>query len=117
MRITFILIIGLHGFFHLIGFIKAFHLANFKTLTQSISKSFGILWLLAFMLFIATVMFFIAKNNYWWLLACMAVSISQILIAYFWEDAKFGTIANVIIMSVVLVTYVNYNSEQIEMQF
>lgn len=109
MRIAFIVILVIHGLIHLLGFVKAFGLANVKQLTQTISKPFGGLWLLACILFVVTALMYLSKNGYWWLPGFIAVLISQILIILYWQDAKFGTIANVIILAVSIIGFANWS--------
>lgn len=108
MRIAFIVIVGLHGLIHLLGFVKAFKLIELKALSQTISKPFGILWLIVFILFTLTAIQFAFKNNYWWLLAIVSVIVSQILIISFWKDTKFGTIPNLIILLITIIAYTNF---------
>ena len=98
MRIALLIFVLLHGIIHLFGFMKAFGLSEMQQLTQAISKPAGVAWLLAFVLFVLAGILFAFKNSYWWLFGFIAVVISQLLIIYFWQDAKFGTIANVIIL-------------------
>ena len=43
-------------------------------------------------------MLLILKKDYWWMVALGATVVSQILIITVWQDAKFGTIANAIIL-------------------
>lgn len=105
MRIAFVVLILIHGLIHLLGFVKAFDLSEVKQLTQTISKPFGVLWLLAFILFVVTAILFACKNNTWWLFGVAALVISQLLIIYFWRDAKFGTIPNVIILIASVIVY------------
>lgn len=112
MRIVLIIIIGFHGIIHLFGFLKAFELANMEALTQSISKPFGILWLLVFVLFITTLGLFLFNNNYWWLFGIISILLSQFLIVQFWTDAKFGTIANIIISFAIIIGYGSFNFAQ-----
>ncbi|NOX87899.1 MAG: hypothetical protein GXO77_02655 [Calditrichaeota bacterium] len=108
MKIVFVIIIAFHGLIHLLGFVKAFELSEIKELTQPVSKPFGVLWLVAFLLLIATALLFALKNNYWWELGIIAVLISQMLVVIFWRDAKFGTIPNIIILLVSINSYANY---------
>ncbi|MBA4319163.1 MAG: hypothetical protein C0412_12250, partial [Flavobacterium sp.] len=93
MRIPFLILVIVHGLIHLLGFVKAFGLAEVKQLTQPISKPFGMIWLLAFILFTIAAILFAFKYNYWWFFGILALVTSQILISFFWHDAKFGTIA------------------------
>jgi hypothetical protein len=48
---------------------------------------------------------FIAKKEWWWLFAFIAVILSQILIITSWQDAKFGMIPNIIILLVVIISF------------
>jgi hypothetical protein len=109
MKIIFIIIIAIHGIIHLFGFLTAFNIAEFKALTQIISKPLGLLWLAAFILFTISATLFTISNKYWWLMAIIAVVVSQILIFYFWKEAKYGTILNILILLVSVVAFANFN--------
>ncbi|MCX6578607.1 MAG: hypothetical protein NT166_00305 [Candidatus Aminicenantes bacterium] len=97
-KIIFCIIIIVHGLIHLMGFVKAFKLAPMDQLTQPISKPVGLLWLLTALLFLAAVFLFLRRLEFWWIIAAPAIIISQVLIIFSWRDAKFGTIANLIIL-------------------
>ena len=98
MRYAFAFLLLAHGLIHLMGFAKAFKYAEITQLTQPISRTAGVFWLLAAVLFlVATALFFLQKDN-WWMFALPAVLLSQGLIFTSWQDAKFGTIANVLIV-------------------
>ena len=99
-RYLFAFIVFVHGLIHLMGFVKAFGLAEISQLTQAISKPRGILWLICAILFCTSMIVFLAKANWWWMLVIPAVLMSQVLIFIYWQDAKFGTIANVIALLV-----------------
>ena len=105
MRIAFFIFVILHGLIHLLGFVKAFGLSDVKQLTQNISKPFGLIWLLAFSFFVIAAILFALENSNWWLFGIIALVTSQILIIFSWQDAKFGTIANVIILIAVIIGY------------
>lgn len=105
MRIALLVLILIHGLIHVLGFVKAFELSEVKQLTQTISKPFGVIWLLAFILFVLTAILFAFKNSNWWLFGIIALVISQVLIILFWHDAKFGTIPNVIILIASIIGY------------
>ncbi|HLP95209.1 MAG TPA: DUF6544 family protein [Saprospiraceae bacterium] len=98
MRYLFIFLILAHGLIHLLGFVKAFKLAEISQLTQPISRNSGLLWLLATCLLITTALLFSMASNVWWIPATAGIILSQILIFNTWHDAKFGTIANVLIL-------------------
>lgn len=98
-RAIFLFILFVHGLIHLMGFVKAFKLADIPQLTQPISKTNGLLWLLTTLLFVAAAALLFMKKDVWWMIALPAVVLSQILIALSWGDAKFGTIANLIALA------------------
>jgi len=68
-------------------------------LTQAISKPRGILWLICAILFCTAVIVFLAKASWWWMLVVPAVLLSQVLIVIYWQDARFGTVANIIALA------------------
>ncbi|GAA5522394.1 hypothetical protein LQ318_11650 [Aliifodinibius salicampi] len=97
LRILIPLITVIHGLIHLMGFLKAFQLAEIEQLNLPISKVSGIFWLVACLLMQATAGGYLLKIDGWWILGMIALVISQVLIFLYWPDAKFGTIANIII--------------------
>ncbi len=107
LKIIFCIIIIVHGLIHLMGFVKAFKLSPMEQLTQPISKPVGLLWLLAALLFLAAIFLFLLRHELWWIIAALAIIISQTLIIFLWRDAKFGTIANLIILLPVIVAFMN----------
>lgn len=111
LRIAFVFLVFIHGLIHFMGFFKAFALADLKELTLPISKPFGILWLLAGILFVATGVCYLFKENLWWVLALLALFLSQVIIFSFWKDAKFGTIANIIVFIGAIVAYGSWSFE------
>lgn len=102
MKSVYLILVILHGFIHLLGFLKGFGIKEVKELTQPISKPMALLWLFAAVLFIAygTLIIFDYKSN--WIIGLVAVFISQSLIILFWQEAKAGTIANLIILIVII---------------
>jgi len=75
---TFIIII--HGLIHLMGFLKAFQLAEINQLMQDIPRPIGLLWLISTLLFIAVAAIFLLNNDWWWMIAVPALVLSQLLI-------------------------------------
>lgn len=107
MRLVLIILVLFHGIIHLFGFLKAFKLAEMEALTQNVSKPIGVLWLIVFMIWMLSMIMLLIKNNYW-LIGIIAVVLSQRLIVLFWQDAKFGTIPNVILLLVFEVGGANF---------
>ena len=100
MKYLFSILILLHGAIHLLGFVKAFDLADIQQLSANISKSSGLIWLFVSVLFIISSVAYIAKFQWWSLLAILAVILSTLLTILVWKDAKFALIPNIIILIV-----------------
>jgi hypothetical protein len=105
IKIIFTSIIIIHGLIHLMGFVKAFQLAEINQLTQAIHKPVGLLWLITALLFIIMAAIFLLKKDWWWMMAVPALALSQLLVIMYWQDAKYGTIANVIILVGIIIGY------------
>jgi hypothetical protein len=63
----------------------------------------GVLWLIAGLTLIASAVFYFLRKDSFLYLALAAIVISQSLIVCYWQDAKFGTIANCIILIVIII--------------
>jgi hypothetical protein len=98
LRIAFAFIITLHGLIHLMGFAKAFGLAELPNLTLPISRAMGLLWLLASLLTLGAVAALFLAPGWWWALGALALFTSQAVIVTSWDDAKFGTLADVLLL-------------------
>lgn len=109
MRTFLIILIGIHGIIHLFGFLKAFDIAEFNAIAQPITKPLEVLRLLVFILFLATAILLATQYDYWWIIGTIAVLLSQLLIIIYWNDAKFGTIANVIILAPIVLAYATFS--------
>jgi hypothetical protein len=105
MKEIFASIVIIHGLIHSMGFLKAFQLAEINQLTQDIPRPIGLLWLISALLFIAVAAIFLLNNDWWWMIAVPALVLSQLLIIRYWQDAKYGTIANVIILVGIVIGY------------
>lgn len=104
-KYLFIIVTLTHGLIHFMGFSKAFAYGNFTQLTKEISKPLGVFWLSTAILFIVCVILYFFKKESWVYFAVIAVVLSQILIFNNWHDAKFGTIANIVILFFVIVGF------------
>ncbi len=101
MRWALIGLLLLHGLIHLMGFAKAFGYAELPQLTQPISREWGVLWLLAGGLVVATAMMLAAGARPYWIVGGLALLLSQLLIMTAWRDAWAGTAANAVLLLVV----------------
>lgn len=112
MLLIFHVFILLHGLIHLLGFLKGFGFARIENLTQPISKGMGLLWLIAAVLFLVTSVAYYFDWKWWWLLGFVAILLSQLLIFTVWKDAKFGTLANILVLSVCVYGFGVWNFQQ-----
>jgi len=112
MKYIFVLIVFMHSIIHLLGFIKGFGIKEIKELSMFISKYTGILWLLVSILFIIYTILFLKDFKNSWIVGFFAVFLSQYLILMVWKDAKFGTIANFIILIICIISFGYYHFEK-----
>jgi hypothetical protein len=99
---AFAALLVLHGLIHLIGFAKAFGLADLPQLRGTISPIAGMLWLSAAILFIYAAVALFAWPRVWPIVAVAAVVVSVAVIVPSWSDAKFGVVPNAIVAVTVL---------------
>jgi hypothetical protein len=104
-KIALSLVILVHGLIHIMGFVKAFDLAEINQLTREISRPMGIAWLAATLLFVATLLLYLLNIREWWMMALPALLLSQVVIILHWGDTKFGTLANIIILAAAVVAF------------
>jgi len=112
MKTAFSLFILLHALIHLLGFVKAFQLAELKDFPFQISKAMGLFWLGAAMVFLTTAIFYLKENTHWWLFAFVGLILSQALILSNWSGAKFGTLPNLIILLVAIIAYAQFSFQK-----
>jgi hypothetical protein len=109
MRYVLGFIILIHGLIHFMGFAKAFGYGNITQITKNISKPLGALWMITAFLFVGTDILLFLKNDSWLWVALIAAVLSQVLIITVWNDAKFGSIANFIILVVIVAVFCGYS--------
>ncbi len=109
LKYFFAFIMLLHGLIHFMGFAKAFGYGSITQLTKVISKTAGTFWLIAAFLFLAAAALFLLKKESWPIVAFIAVILSQVLIFGTWKDARFGSIANLIILVASIIGYGTLN--------
>lgn len=103
LKTLFIFVTIIHGLIHFLGFSKAFGYGNVTQLTKEISKPMGILWLITAFLFLFCMILYIFKKDNWVYFAFVAVVFSQILVINSWQDAKFGTIINLLVLVIAII--------------
>jgi hypothetical protein len=98
MRWAFVVLMAIHALIHLMGFVKSFGLARMPQLTQPISLPLGLVWLAATVSILAALVALFAWPRWWWAIGAVALIASQVAISSSWTDAKFGTVANVVLL-------------------
>jgi hypothetical protein len=97
---------------HLMGLAKALGIGDVTQLTANITRTQGYFWGLATALFLISAILFYLNNDIWWLIAILAVINSQWLIFQAWEDAKFGTLANILILAGIIYGFSAWSFER-----
>lgn len=105
LRTILFIIFMIHGLIHFMGYVKAFGFADIPALSREISKPVGIIWLITGLLTILFSILFLFKKDIWVYFGVAGLVLSQTLILFYWQDAKFGTIANILILLVSVVGF------------
>jgi hypothetical protein len=116
-KLALALLLALHGAIHLLGFAKGMALADVEALKQPISRLGGALWLAAAVLFLAAAILLYAAPGRWWIAAVPALLLSQGLILGAWSDARFGTLANIVILVPLAVTLLGMSPWSLASEF
>jgi hypothetical protein len=86
--------------------VKGFGWATVDALSEPISASAGVLWLLAAALVLgAAVTLAVGPPRWWWAFAVSAAVLSQVMVVTAWSDAKAGTAAYVVLLVAALVAF------------
>jgi uncharacterized membrane protein YphA (DoxX/SURF4 family) len=91
-------VVVIHGLIHLMGAAKGLGWAEVTELTEPISRSMGVAWLVAAIVVIAAGVMVLAGTRGWWIAAAVAALVSQAVIFTSWTDARAGTLANVLLL-------------------
>jgi hypothetical protein len=103
MMVVFLLFTLFHGLIHVLGFFKAFGLAEISQITHVISKPMGMVWLVTTLLFVLVAFLGYFQKEWWWIPAFIAIIMSQTLIILTWQDSKFGTFPNVFLLLIAII--------------
>ncbi len=98
MRFAIAFVLTVHALIHLMGFAKAFGFAALPQLVIPISRPMGLLWLLATLLLLTAAVALWAAPRAFWILGAAGLVVSQGVIVASWGDARFGTLANVVVL-------------------
>ena len=102
LRLFFLILLGLHGLIHLLGFIQAFGWWQLPALRLVISRPTGLGWLMAALLLGFTAGLYALRHPWWWLAGIVAAGFSQALIFGVWSEARWGSLFNLLLLLVAL---------------
>ena len=102
MRIALAVLLAIHALIHLMGFLKAFGLAELPQLTLPISKPLGVAWLMAALSLLGAVAALLLAPRWFWILGAVGIVMSQVVIVSSWSDAKLGTLLNLVALVAVV---------------
>ncbi len=105
MKIAVAILMSIHGLLHFMGFARTYAIENTAEFAKELSKPIGLIWLLTGLLFIMSAIMLLLKKEGWPVLAILAVIVSQLLILTVWSEAKYGTIANIIILIAAIIAF------------
>lgn len=106
-----LLLLG-HGAIHWLGAAKGLGWAAVDQLSQPVSRFGGIGWLVAGICFLTSTALLVGQRGEWWAPALLGVALSQVLVVGAWSDAKFGTIANGLILLLAMVALGRWQFER-----
>lgn len=98
-------LIIIHGLIHLFGFAKGFKVKELDQFNEDVSKPYGIIWFVVYILFITSGIGLLV-DQYWWVyLAFISIALSQLLIMRYWFDARTGTIINALLVVAIIIYF------------
>jgi len=106
LQLIFPLLIIVHGLIHLLGVSKAPGYKN--PISGNISSRTKIIWAAATTSFLVTAAMILLQYT-WWVAGSISVVLSQALITFYWKDAKYGTIVNLIILPAIVSNFAEWN--------
>lgn len=98
MRFVISALLAAHGAIHVLGFLKAYGLAELPELQLKIGPRAGLFWLLAAGLLLLAAVSIHVTPRFWSIPALVGIGLSQAMIFGAWDDARVGTVANVILL-------------------
>lgn len=107
MRIAFGLFALVHGLIHLMGFAKAFGFGDALPLRHAIPRAWGGVWLVAALLWVSVAICLFMNTRGWWVIGLVALLCSQVAIVSSFADAKWGTVANVLLAIPIMLALAN----------
>ncbi|MEJ2583653.1 MAG: hypothetical protein P8Z38_00975 [Robiginitalea sp.] len=112
MRTAFLTLLVIHAAVHLIWFAHAFGWVELPYFQKDIPGMVGFSWFLTAMVFLWSALQVGKRNPKWFLPALIGVLLSQMWIFSSWDDTRFGSFANLIILAGILVGYAKWSFEE-----
>ncbi len=103
MRIALVLLLVVHGLIHALGVASSWKLATVPQLSGRATFALpdaiaGALWLIAGVALLGAAVMVGLRSGSWWLVAAIGAVTSQVMIVQAWHDARFGTVANLLLV-------------------
>lgn len=102
LRLLFIGIVSVHSAIHFVYTYHAFSAYFGSQRLTYISKIQGVMYALVAMLFIAALILYTLQKDAWWMLGLTALICSQVMISLNWQQSKYFTLFNMVILGVVI---------------
>jgi hypothetical protein len=112
MRSAFLTLLTIHAAIHLMWFAHAFGWIDLPYFQKEIPGMVGFSWLIAALFFLWSALQMGRSRAKWFLPAIIAVLVSQMWIFSAWEDTRFGSLANLLILAGILVGYAKWAFEE-----
>src|SRR5690349_437291 len=120
MQTLFTVFLAIHGAIHFIGFMKwgvplettqfggtaRLTSANTAPSTPPVPthRAYAAFWLVCLAFLTVAAVTFAAGVTHWWVFALVGATLSQVLVFSAWSDAKYATLANVVVLLAVVST-------------
>jgi hypothetical protein len=98
VRWLVIVVVVAHGLIHLLGAAKGLGWAEVGALSDPVSPAMGLVWLAAAELVVVAGGLLAVRTSWWWVVGAVSLVVSQVAIVTSWNDAKAGTVANVVLL-------------------
>jgi hypothetical protein len=116
MKIFIAIILFMHGFIHLFGFVVPWKITKleempYKTTVLNGSLNIGdlgirivgVLWLLIAIAFFLSIYLMFSQNPFWFFFTVIVTLISIVLCILGWPDSKIGVFANLFILLLLII--------------
>ncbi|HTH57588.1 MAG TPA: DUF6544 family protein [Cyclobacteriaceae bacterium] len=112
-----ILLLAVHGLLHMVGFASSVGLITphqrwLTVMTQGQLAVAGLCWLITGVLFILSATLFYLKWDFYWAILLPAFVFSQVLVVMYWPLDKYGTVVNMIVLVVIVVSTGAYSFDR-----